>query len=89
MKVVITIIGSDRIGIVAMVTGVLAENNVNILDINQNIVNGIFNMILIGDMEKAKIELRDLQSLLKTKGEEMGLEIKAQHEDIFAAMHRI
>lgn len=89
MKVVITILGADRIGIVAMVTAALAENRVNILDINQNIVNGIFNMIMIADMEAATISLKELQKLLKEKGETMGLEIRTQHEDIFKIMHRV
>lgn len=89
MKVVITIIGQDRVGIVAMVSTTLAANNVNILDINQNIVNGFFNMVMIADMSGATISLKDLQQLFKEKGQAMGLEIKVQHEDIFKAMHRI
>jgi len=89
MKVVITIIGQDRVGIVAMVSTTLAGNNVNILDINQNIVNGFFNMVMIADMSGAAISLKELQQLLKEKGQEMGLEIKVQHEDIFKTMHRI
>ncbi len=89
MKVVITIIGQDRVGIVAMVSTTLAANNVNILDINQNIVNGFFNMVMIADMSGATISLKELQQLLREKGQAMGLEIKVQHEDIFKAMHRI
>jgi ACT domain-containing protein len=89
MRVVITIIGQDRVGIVAMVSTTLAENNVNILDINQNIINGFFNMVMIADMSASGISLKDLQQLLKEKGEAMGLEIKVQHEDIFKIMHRI
>ncbi len=89
MKVVITIIGQDRVGIVAMASTTLAAQNVNILDINQNIVNGFFNMVMIADMSGAAISLKELQQLLREKGQEMGLEIKVQHEDIFKAMHRI
>ena len=89
MKVVITIIGYDRVGIVAMVTNILAERNVNILDINQNIMNGFFNMVMIAEMDGASVPVTELQSLLKTKGEEMGVQIKVQHEDIFKVMHRI
>jgi ACT domain-containing protein len=89
MKVVITIIGQDRVGIVAMVSTTLAEQQVNILDINQNIINGFFNMVMIADMSGANISLKDLQLLLKDKGQAMGLEIKVQHEDIFKIMHRI
>lgn len=89
MKVVITIIGYDRVGIVAMVSNTLAEKNVNILDINQNIMNGFFNMVMIADMDGSKVALSELQELLKAKGEEMGLQIKVQHEDIFKTMHKI
>lgn len=89
MKIVITIIGQDRVGIVAMVSTTLAANNVNILDINQNIVNGFFNMVMIADLSGATVSLKELQQLLREKGAAMGLEIKVQHEDIFKAMHRI
>ena len=89
MKIVITIIGYDCVGIVAMVSTTLAERNVNIMDINQNIMNGFFNMVMIADMGGAKVSLTELQEVLKTKGEAMGLQIKAQSEEIFKAMHRV
>jgi len=89
MKVVITIIGYDCVGIVAMVTGELAQNSINILDINQNIINGLFNMVMIADMEKAKVSLAEIQEILGEKGKAMGLQIKVQHEDIFNIMHKI
>ena len=89
MKAVITIVGQDRVGIVAMVSEILAANNVNILNINQNILDGFFNMVMIVDMSNSKVSLKELQQILKGKGEELGLDIKAQHEDIFLIMHRI
>ena len=89
MKVVITIIGKDRVGIVAMASNVLAENQVNILDINQNIVDGFFNMVMIAETGESKISLKELQAIFAEKGKELGLEIKVQHEDIFQSMHRI
>jgi ACT domain-containing protein len=89
MKIVITIVGQDRVGIIAMVSNILAEKNVNILNINQNIVDGFFNMVMIADMTTSKISLKDLQQLLRAKGEEINLDIKVQHEDIFQIMHRI
>ncbi|GBG57084.1 UPF0237 protein [Sporomusaceae bacterium FL31] len=89
MKIVITIVGQDRVGIIAMVSNILAEKNVNILNINQNIVDGFFNMVMIADMTSGKISLKDLQQLLREKGEEINLDIKVQHEDIFQIMHRI
>nr|WP_320146110.1 ACT domain-containing protein [uncultured Anaeromusa sp.] len=89
MKVVITIIGKDRVGIVAMASNVLAENQVNILDINQNIVDGFFNMVMIAETGESKVSLKELQAIFTAKGKELGLEIKVQHEDIFQSMHRI
>lgn len=89
MKVVITIIGKDRVGIVAMASNVLAENKVNILDINQNIMDGFFNMVMIADTANSKVTLKELQAIFAAKGKELGLEIKVQHEDIFQSMHRI
>ena len=90
MKLVVTIVGKDRVGIIAMVSQVLAENNVNILNINQNIMDGYFNMVMRAEMgEDARMSLVDLQKVLKEKGEEMCLDIKAQHQDIFNVMHQV
>ena len=89
MKVVLTIVGRDRVGIIAMVSAILAENSINILNINQNIVDGFFNMVLIADMSQSKIALTVLQQRLKQEGEAIGLDIKVQHEDIFQIMHQI
>ena len=107
MKLVITVIGKDRVGIIATVSNVLAENKqapisrvvegiywaidkkVNIISINQNIMNGFFNMVLIAEMTDKNIKLQDLQKLLKEKGAQLNVDIKAQHEDIFNAMHTI
>jgi ACT domain-containing protein len=89
MKLVVTVVGKDRIGIIAAVTKILADNDVNILSINQNILNGFFNMILFAESDEKKIRLVDLQQALKTQGEEIGVEIKTQHQDIFDVMHKI
>ena len=89
MKAVITIVGKDQVGIVAMVSGILAANGVNVLNINQNILDGFFNMLMISDISKSKVSLKELQEILKEKGQEIGLDIKVQHEDIFNTMHRI
>lgn len=89
MKIVITVLGRDRVGIIAMVSTVLAENGVNILNLDQTIVDGFFNMIMTADMAGARISLKELQELLRDKGEAMGLEIRVQHADIFQVMHRI
>lgn len=88
-KIIITVIGTDKVGITAKVTAVLAENQINILDINQTIMQEIFTMIMICDMEKSIISMEELQEKLNVAGEELGMKIQAQHEDIFTYMHRI
>ena len=75
MKIVVTIVGKDRVGIIAMVSNILADNKVNILNINQNILEGFFNMIMIADMKDSKMSIKDLQQILKEKGEEIALDI--------------
>ena len=90
MKLVVTIVGKDRVGIIATVSTILADNGVNILNINQNIMEGFFNMVMIAEMsEDSKLKLGELQKVLKDKGEEMGLDIKAQHMDIFNVTHNV
>ena len=90
MKLVVTIVGRDQVGIVAMVSGILAEQRVNIMNVNQNIMDGFFNMVMIAEMpDDAEIKLKELQEILRKKGEEHGLEIKVQHQEIFQVMHSI
>ena len=90
MKVVVTTVGKDRVGIIAKESQILAENGVNILNINQNITGGFFNMVMIAELpDNSGITLADLQAKLKELGKEMGLEIKAQHQDIFNIMHDV
>ena len=90
MKLVVTIVGRDQVGIVAMVSGILATQRVNIMNVNQNIMDGFFNMVMLAEMpDDAEIRLKDLQELLRKKGEERGLEIKLQHQEIFQVMHSI
>ncbi|MBR5509605.1 MAG: ACT domain-containing protein [Lachnospiraceae bacterium] len=87
-KFVITVVGHDKVGIIAKVCAYLAENQVNILNISQTIVDGYFNMMMIvdggivGDVTRMSKELSAL-------GEEIGVVIRCQHEDIFNMMHRI
>ena len=89
MQVVLTIVGKDKVGITARVTNALAEININIININQNIMQGFFNMVLIADMEGANVTLADARQRMVQLGEEIGVEIRLQSEEIFAAMHRI
>lgn len=89
MKLVVTVVGKDRVGIIAMVSQILAESNVNILSINQNILDGYFNMILLAELSESTVKLADLQRKLKEEGKAINVDIKAQHEEIFDVMHNI
>ena len=89
MKIVVTVVGKDRVGIIATVSSLLAENKVNILSINQNIMDGFFNMVMLAETTDDTVKLGELAAQLKKKGEDIGVEIKAQHQDIFTAMHTV
>ena len=84
-----TIVGVDKVGIIAKASTLLADNNVNILNINQNIDDGFFNMVLIGDLDNAKVSVEDLKEKATALGRGLGVEIRVQSEQIFTAMHRI
>ena len=88
-KFVITVVGRDTVGIIAKVCTYLAENGVNILDISQTIVSGYFNMMMITDMSGAKKSFADVSNEMDKLGEEIGVAIKCQREEIFEKMHRI
>ena len=89
MKLVVTTVGKDRVGIIAMVSNILAENDINILSVNQNIMDGFFNMIMMAETVGKDVKLPELQKLLKAKGQEQELEIKVQNQEIFNIMHNI
>lgn len=89
MRAVVTVMGTDKPGIIAGTSTLLANNQVNILDITQTIVRGIFTMVMLVDIETSKMELADLSDSLKALGRNLGVEIRIQHEDIFNSMHRI
>ncbi|MBQ2800921.1 MAG: ACT domain-containing protein [Lachnospiraceae bacterium] len=88
-KTIITVIGKDTVGIIAKVCTYLADTNINILDISQTIVQDYFNMMMIVDMNNASKTFGEVQTELDKLGEEIGVAIKCQHEDIFNKMHRI
>ena len=89
MKLVVTIFGKDQVGIIAKVSTILADNNVNIVSVNQNIVDGFFNMVMMAEAMDNKVQLSEVQNLMKAKGEELNLDIKIQNAEIFTAMHRV
>ena len=88
-KKIITVVGNDRVGIIAKVCTYLAENGVNILDISQTIVQGYFNMMMITDTSASSKDIGELSGELEELGKEIGVVIRCQHEDIFNMMHRI
>ncbi len=88
-RIIVTVLGLDKIGIIAWVSGRLAEHSISIQDISQTILQGFFTMIMIVDMTSSTISLGDLAELLKNEGQERGLKVRVQHEDVFSFMHRV
>ena len=88
-KIIITVVGKDTVGIIAKVCTYLADTHINILDISQTIVQGFFNMMTIVDMEEATKPFETFSQELETLGQEIGVRIKCQREEIFTKMHRI
>ena len=86
---VISVIGKDKVGIIAKVSNLLADNNINIKDISQTILDDIFTMIMMVDLQGLKIEESDITDKLNSLGEELGVSITIQHTDLFDKMHRI
>lgn len=90
MKLVVTVVGVDRVGIIAGISTILANHKVNILSINQTILDGLFNMIMMCETESEDVkDLTSIQESLVALGSELGVEIRAQHADIFLSMHRV
>ena len=88
-KTIITVVGKDTVGIIAKVCTYLANNRINILDISQTIVSGYFNMMMVVDMNESAKPFSDVASELTQIGEEIGVVIRCQREDIFKSMHRV
>lgn len=89
MNAIITVVGSDKVGIIANVSSFLAEHKVNIADITQTILSGNFVMMMMVDFEKSDIDIDGLRNALSKKAEEMGVEINVMAERVFSAMHRV
>ena len=88
-KTIITVVGKDGVGIIAKICTYLANNHINIEDISQTITGGFFNMMMITDMNDAAKPIGDISDELAQIGEEIGVVIKCQREEIFDSMHRI
>ena len=88
-KTIITVVGKDTVGIIAKVCNYLANNNINIMDITQTTMQGYFNMMMLVDTSASLKNHDELSDELKSLGDEIGVQIKAQKEEIFQMMHRI
>ncbi|MDE6845258.1 MAG: ACT domain-containing protein [Lachnospiraceae bacterium] len=88
-KTIITVVGKDTVGIIARVCTYLADNQINILDISQTIVQGFFNMMMIVDTNGTEKDFGVIAKELEQLGENIGVIIKCQKEEIFSQMHRI
>ena len=88
-KTIITVVGKDCVGIIAKVCTYLAENKVNILDISQTILDGMFTMMMIVDVENITKDFGTISDILAKEGQDLGVDIKIQLESIFKSMHRI
>jgi ACT domain-containing protein len=88
-KVIVTVVGKDKVGIIAAVTASLAKENVNILDISQTIMQEFFTMIMICDMSQSDVDLSTLKERMDAEGKGIGVKITVQHEQVFEFMHRI
>lgn len=89
MNAIITVVGSDKVGIIAEVSALLAKNKVNIADITQTILSGNFVMMMMVSLEGAAVSIDELRTILGKAGTEMGVEINVMAEKVFSSMHRI
>ena len=89
MNAIVSVIGQDTVGIIASICALLAEKNVNILDISQTILQGSFTMVMVVDVSKASGQVGELREMLEELGEKMEISIRIQRQEIFDAMHRI
>lgn len=89
MKAIVTVMGVDKKGIIAGVSTLLSDFNINILDINQTIMQNIFTMVMLVDIKESTTDFKGVSEALSGLGEKLGVEIRIQHEDIFNSMHKI
>ncbi|MEE1211205.1 MAG: ACT domain-containing protein [Treponema sp.] len=89
MNAIITVVGNDKVGIIAAVSSFLAEHKINIADITQTILSGNFVMMMMVSFENADIAIDELREALSKKAEEMNVEINVMSEKVFSAMHRV
>ncbi len=88
-KCIVTVVGKDTVGIIAKVCTYLAESKINILDISQTIVQGYFNMMMVVDISKIEKDFKLICDEMERMGEDIGVKIQCQKEEIFEKMHRL
>jgi ACT domain-containing protein len=89
VNAIITVVGADKVGIIAAVSAFLAERNINIEDISQTILSGNFVMMMMADLSGSSLPLEKVKADLAALGETLGVSISVMHERVFSAMHRI
>ncbi len=89
MKAIVTVLGKDKVGIIADVAIIMKEFGVNICDISQTLMQGYFTMIMLVDLETATVDFETLRKELAARGMEIGVDIRIQHQDLFDSMHKI
>lgn len=89
MNAIITVVGTDQVGIIAKVSAFLAGHGINIVDISQTVLSGNFVMMMMVDLSTSDISINDNKTALNTLGEQLGVSISMMHERVFSAMHRI
>ena len=89
MKAILTVIGKDKVGIIAGISSELQELNINILDVNQTIMSEFFIMIMMLDLKLSKNNFDEIKNILEDKGKKLGVEVKIQREEIFNSMYTV
>ena len=89
MRAVITVVGKDRTGIIAKISDTLYRHRVNIVDISQNVMEDMFAMVMLVNIDQCTVDFTALADLLDQDGETLGMKFHTMHEDIFDAMHKI
>lgn len=89
MNAIITVVGSDKVGIIANISSFLAEHKINIADITQTILSGNFVMMMMVNLEHSDLDMEQVRNELNSKAEQMGVQINIMNEKVFSAMHRV
>lgn len=89
MKAILTVIGKDKVGIIAGISSELQVLNINILDVNQTIMSEFFTMIMMLDLKLSKNNFEEIKNILEDKGKKLGVEVKIQREEIFNSMYTV